>query len=243
MPSLPSVREYRRIEFDTQARSPLFSSLPTELRLQVYDLVLNCSRIHLGFFEGRDGPHIELGGNIVGVTPPEAILASRLLSLLLSCARAHAEALPLLYSLNTFCVVDTDVFRVLAYGVGAPFLTRLEVYLCRSYRPPLLPPWKSPTRWDSWLGKKHRRERKWARYWEPIKRFQSLQYLYIELDPTDSLRREWWRGGEAIIVKPLENLLREGISGKLCLYWERPGGHEMAAEEILDRWVVERVVN
>ncbi|KAI1348954.1 hypothetical protein F5Y01DRAFT_290844 [Xylaria sp. FL0043] len=242
MPSLPPSREYRRIGLDTQARSPLFSTLPTELRLQVYDLVLNCSRIDIGYFEGRDGPHIKLLGYIVGVTPPEAIRASRLLSLLLSCARAHAEALPLLYSLNTFCVADTDALRVLAYGVGAPFLRRLEFYLSSAYHPPLRRPWKSP-RWDSWLGKKYRRERKWARYWEPVKRFQSLQYLFIEFDGGDWLRRDWWREGEAIVVKPLENLLGEGVSGKLCLYWERPEGHEMAAEEILDRWVVERIVN
>ncbi|KAI0811452.1 hypothetical protein GGR55DRAFT_101990 [Xylaria sp. FL0064] len=243
MHSLLPFRKNRRIELNTQARSPLFSKLPAELRLQVFGLALNCSPIFLMCFDPRYSRRIEIREAIVGSTPRETVLASRLLSLPLSCARAHTEALPLLYGLNTFYVMDPETIQMLAEGVGAPFLRHLEVYLSSVYRPPLRRSWKSPTRWDSWLGKKYRRERRWANYWEPVKRFQSLQYLFIEFDPGDRLRRDWWRGGELVVIKPLKNLLREGVSGKLCLYWERPIGREMAAEELLDRWVVERVVN
>ncbi|KAI8630265.1 hypothetical protein F5Y19DRAFT_429496, partial [Xylariaceae sp. FL1651] len=155
MSSLPHFLKKRRpIERNAQAQSLLISMLPPELRLQIFGLVLSCSPIFLVAQASRDEQRLEISEGIVGATPPAAIHASRLLSLLLSCRRAHDEALPLLYGLNTFYVGTPDAIRMLAYGVGAPFIRRLEVYFSSIAQMPLRASWKSPT-WDSWLGKKH----------------------------------------------------------------------------------------
>ncbi|KAK5629269.1 hypothetical protein RRF57_004984 [Xylaria bambusicola] len=230
-------------QHNPQAESPLFI-LPAELRLQIFNLVLNCSVIWLSVGETWDGLYLELdeGGNKIMPLRATTIFASRLLSLLLSCARAHDEALPLLYSLNTFVVSELRTLRFLANGVGAPYITRLEVLVTTTFDIPLGPSHDSFTRWNRWIGKKCLRERKWARQWEPVKKFGSLQYLFIELEARGVFWKEIVRPFESVIIKPLEGLLKDGTVGKLRLFWDRPLGHEIAAEEVLDAWAIERVV-
>ncbi|KAI0513128.1 hypothetical protein F5B22DRAFT_273620 [Xylaria bambusicola] len=233
----------RHAQHNPQTQSPLFT-LPAELRLQIFDLVLNCSVIWLSLCEAWEGPYLELdeGGN--GVMPLRAttIYASRLLSLLLSCSRAHDEALPLLYSHNTFVVSDSRTLQFLARGVGAPYITRLEVLLTQAFQLPLGPSSCSHTPWIRWPWKKHLKIRKWARRWESVKKLESLQYLFIELQASSVFWQETLRPFESVIIKPLEGLLKDGTVGKLRLFWDRPIGHEIAAEEVLDAWAIERVV-
>ncbi|KAI1308312.1 hypothetical protein F5Y03DRAFT_350655 [Xylaria venustula] len=94
-----------------QSQSPLFSALPTELRLQIFALVLECFPITLTVVQYGDRPHMRIWERIVGSTTRYTIFASRLLSLLLSCARAYNEALLLLYSLNVFYVRDHEIIQ------------------------------------------------------------------------------------------------------------------------------------
>ncbi|KAJ3579698.1 hypothetical protein NPX13_g871 [Xylaria arbuscula] len=240
-PLLRFWKRDRHTHHNHQTQSLLFN-LPAELRLQIFDIALNCSSVWLIVRVDLDGPHLRLLKGGVGIIPPAApMVASRLTSLLLSCARAYDEALPVLYGLNTFCVCDLGSLRSLARGVGAPYITRLEVMIKSLFHLPLGPSQNSLTRWNRWLGKKCLREREWARKWGTIKRFERLQHLFIELEAPGAIWQETFRPFELMIIKPLEGLLKDGTTGKLRLFWDRPVGHAIAAEEVLNNWVTERV--
>ncbi|KIM94193.1 hypothetical protein OIDMADRAFT_35233 [Oidiodendron maius Zn] len=84
-----------------QSQSRLFS-LPAELRIKIFTLALTSPPIPLAVVGPRNDFHLVLATPGSGGPDVNVIQAQRLLSLLQTCVRAHAEALQLLYSINTF---------------------------------------------------------------------------------------------------------------------------------------------
>ncbi|KFY00842.1 hypothetical protein O988_03081 [Pseudogymnoascus sp. VKM F-3808] len=111
-----------------QEVSPIFL-LPTELRLQIYTLVLGNHNIHLGLEkqdENRLSPYlrhyyckygqqdlfIDIGHDCWfprGGRPKDPV--QKILSLLLTCRLVYSEAIDLLYSANTFQLESFHLFK------------------------------------------------------------------------------------------------------------------------------------
>ncbi|KAI4862725.1 hypothetical protein F4820DRAFT_14855 [Hypoxylon rubiginosum] len=254
MSTLLTRRHRRRAHLpNSQAQSLLFSALPVELRLHIFGLVVvHGSPIPLAAEGPRNGLTLTLQTPGIGGPQVKALRATRLLSLPLTCARAHAEALPLLYGGNTFSVGDPAVVRLLAAGVGALLLRRFDISWTLS-NPPSPPPtarsqqpkksWTASL-WRNWGhrgGKSSKEWREWTETWEALARLERLQWLRVEL----SVSPFWtsgWQEREAEILQPLKNVLREGAHGELNITWERDVQRLVAAEEMLNGWVVDRQV-
>ncbi|KAI1761480.1 hypothetical protein GGR53DRAFT_27247 [Hypoxylon sp. FL1150] len=223
-----------------QSQSPLFGALPYELRLEIYTLVLECSPISIM----PDGlPRLIklrfLGPNI------EVVRQARLLSLSLTCWRGYIEALPVLYSINTFSIHLSESVRLLASGVGpGPQLIRRLEFFWKIAKPPVLIkepsnnllPWlisRQFFRMDkSWC-------QEWTTTWEAMGKLEGLQWLHVELD----VSRYWmhrWQEYEKEIVMPLSYVLKDGAKGRLKIPWDRTEAEGKAAEDILKGWLIER---
>ena len=239
MPFQLRPKRRRRFPPNPQGRSPLFATLPSEIRLQIFSLALQCSPIPLAAEGPRD--HLVLTLQTPGIGGPQvaAVRAARLLSLLLTCSIIHAEALPLLYGINTVSTGDPVVIRLLAAGVGAPFLKRLD-FSWTLAKPPI--PVQHPKGLMGWLKSSGREDRKWVDLWEAMKRFHHLRWLCVELNVLHGWT-EGWQEREAEILMPLQDLLNEeGAHGELVLTWVRDLGQGNSAEEILKQWEVLRRV-
>ncbi|OTA67250.1 hypothetical protein K449DRAFT_430452 [Hypoxylon sp. EC38] len=222
-----------------QRQSPLFGKLPPELRLEIFRLALDCSPIpvHTSGLPrfvglqtfGQGGPHVD------------EVREARLLSLLLTCSRAYAEGMPVLYSINTFSMGSRDTVRLLAATSYASWIRRLNFHLWRP-KPPLN--MERPD--DGWiklgLNRRfyHNEERNyndWLKVWQDMRKLEGLQWLHVELFVASNM----WRKYEVEILMPLRGLLRDGAYGKLTVNWDRPA-QGTAAEDILREWVIERQV-
>jgi hypothetical protein len=215
-----------------QSQSRLFC-LPVELRTNIFTRAVTAPTIPLR----RIGAPYEFslllqtvgcGGRVVYV-----IRAQRLLSLLQTCAHGHAEALPLLYSVNTFQTGDPVAVRLLAQSVGASFVRRLDFHWTMSKAPE-----KPRTRLIRWL-RSERLEEGWPKVWEAIKHLDALRWLQVQINVPILWTRQW-REMEGVLLQPLSNILREGAQGRLILTWDRDAKSSIAAEELLSQWAVER---
>lgn len=174
----------RQIPPNPQAQSPLFATLPSKVRLQIFSLALHYSPIPLAAEGPRDELVLTLQSPGIGGPLVAAVRAARLLSLLLTCCRTHAEALPLLYGINTFSTGDPAVIRLLAAGVGAPLLRRLDFSWTMSKPPTRV---QLPKGWKGWLKSSGREDRKWIAVWEAMKKFNHLR---LEIGPHLRLKAE-----------------------------------------------------
>lgn len=75
---------------------------------------------------------------------------------LLVCARAHAEALPLLYGINTFSVGESGTVRLRAATEGEPWIKRSSFRYGRVTSPPV--PINTPPRWVGWFTSRKPRQ-------------------------------------------------------------------------------------
>ena len=215
-----------------QSQSRLFS-LPAELRIKIFTLALTAPPIPLAVIGPRNDFQLVLATPGSGGPDVYVIQAQRLLSLLQTCVRAHAEVLPLLYSINTFDVGDSRSIRLLARGVGAPFVRRLDFYW-RLEKPPEKP----RTRWTSWL-RTDRLEDEWPKVWVDIKHLEALCWLEVRLAVTWPWT-DYWMEREVELLYLLADILREGVWGGLTVTWERDAKSNIGAEELLPKWVVQR---
>ncbi|XDG06064.1 hypothetical protein ABKA04_005679 [Annulohypoxylon sp. FPYF3050] len=239
----PRAQQRPPIPRHAQSQSLLFDKLPLELRLKIFRLALYCSPIPV-FVKGLPRYvgllHLAAGGSQVTV-----VLEARLLSLLLTCSRAYAEALPVLYSINTFSPCSPDTVTLLANTSYASWIQRLEFHQ-RVSSPPIIE--KRPK--EGWimrrinrkfiLGEEIRR-REWLKVWEDVQKFEGLQWLHVNLDAMGTWPSSW-RKHEMEVLMPLRGLLKEEVYGKLTMDWEKPGAQGTAAEDILKEWVIERRV-
>lgn len=221
-----------------QEQSPLFATLPTEIRLKIFTLTLKCSPIPLA----QEGPRNELILTLQspGIGGPQvtAVRNSRLLRLLLSCARAYAEALPLLYGINTFSIGDPVALQLLANRASGPLVRHLDFSWTLS-KPPI------PVPHSKGLKGMFRSNppiyQNWANFQVAMRKFGDLKWLRLEF----SVPLGWtdgWQEREAEILMPLKDLLKEGAYGELTLTWLRGKGQTVAAEELLKGWVIKRRV-
>lgn len=215
-----------------QSQSNLFS-LPSELRINIFTLALTTPRIYLTIKDPRNKLYLVLVTPGTGGPDVNIIRAQRLLSLLLTCRRAHTEALPLLYGINTFLVGDDVDLRLLARSVGGPFVRRLD-FSWTLHQAPIRQPRK---RWTSWLHSDGLEER-WPKAWEEIKHMK-LCWLRVELCVPGGWRGQWIER-EAEILHPLIDILQEGAWGGLTLTWDRDARANIGAEEMLPKWAVNR---
>ncbi|KAI1088258.1 hypothetical protein F5B19DRAFT_472067 [Rostrohypoxylon terebratum] len=231
-----------------QNQSPLFGKLPLDLRLKIFRLALYCSPIHV-FVQGLPRyiglPHPAAGGPQVG-SEVTAVLEARLLSLLLTCSRAYAEALPVLYSVNTFSPCSPDTVALLANTSYMSWIRRLE-YRPYITSPPIVEKLPRHHLIDRWLSRKYTRRQEtcrcqWLKVWEDMRKLEGLQWLYIELYVDASYLSKAWREHEMEVLMPLRGLLNDGAYGKLAVTWNRPEAQGSAAEDILEDWVIERRV-
>ncbi|RDL33022.1 uncharacterized protein BP5553_08461 [Venustampulla echinocandica] len=230
---MPKLLHYKQPQAPhLQSKSRLFS-LPAELRVNIFTLALTTPRIYLTVKNLRNELCLALVTPGTGGLDVYVIRAQRLLSLLLTCRRAHAEALPILYGINTFLVGNDTDLRLLARGMGGPFVRQLE-FSWTLYEAPIR---QLRKRWTSWL-RSDRLEERWLKAWEEIKHME-LCWLQVELCVPGGWRDKWIER-EAEILHPLVDILREGASGGLTLTWERDANANIGAEELLPKWDVNR---
>ncbi|KAI0883961.1 uncharacterized protein GGS22DRAFT_195097 [Annulohypoxylon maeteangense] len=226
-----------------QSQSPLFCKLPLELRLKIFRLALDCSPIPvhtqgLPRFVGLQQPAV--GG-------PQVIVVreARLLSLLITCSRAYAEALPILYSVNTFSVGSRDTVSLLAAASYASWIRRLEFHL-RLGKPPI----NMQRSGQGWIKRRLNRRftqreeschREWLKVWEDMRKLEGLRWLHVKIYAVGSWPNRW-RDHEMEALMPLRGLLKDEAHGKLTVNWDRPVALGTAAEDMLKEWVIERSV-
>ncbi|KAI0116141.1 hypothetical protein F4776DRAFT_636853 [Hypoxylon sp. NC0597] len=239
----PRPQQQPPIPQHPQSQSPLFGKLPLELRLKIFRFALDCSPIPvhtqgLPRFIGLQQP-------AVGGPQVTAVREARLLSLLMTCSRAYAEALPVLYSANTFSVGSRDTVTLLAASSYASWIRRLEFH-SRPGKPPI-----DVQRPDQgWIKRRLNRRfiqreeycrREWLKTWEDMRKLEGLRWLHVELYPIGSWSNKW-REHEMEALMPLRGLLKDEAYGKLTVNWDRPAVEGTAAEDILKDWVIERWV-
>lgn len=208
--------------------------------------------------------HPALGGDHV-----EVVRQARLLSLPLTCWRAYIEALPVLYSLNTFTIRSCEEVHLLAAGVGpgTHLIRRLELRWEKSH-PPILLQIQVPT--ESWFSRfspsqyftlyqwfsrttateiAERAQRKadfrcknWASTWEAMGKLEGLQWLRVELNVYNSSHQQEWQEHETEALMPLRGVLKDGTDGELKLTWDRTVAKDKSAEAMLKEWKIERRV-
>lgn len=224
-----------------QTQSPLFSVLPTELRLEIFKLVLcRPTAIELEALWAWPDGKLRLvaiqekhGGDME--TP-----APSLISLLLTCSRTHAEALPILYGGNTFDARKAGAVMMLSGMEGAPLIKRLE-YRQSWRRPPL--PEKGRMRWRSQYKRRKQQNTEWLETWESIKKMEQLKYLRVELWPTLGRRPEWRDAEKELLVPASSIVLKDGAHAELLLPWRPSATPGIAVEDMLKGWVVQRKVS
>ncbi|KAI0376470.1 hypothetical protein F5Y04DRAFT_292716 [Hypomontagnella monticulosa] len=239
----PRAQQQPPIPRHLQSQSPLFGKLPFELRLEIFRLALDCSPIPV---ETQGLPRfIGLQRPVVGGQQVTAVREARLLSLLLTCSRAYAEALPVLYGVNTFSAPTRDTAVLLAATSYASWIQRLE-YNTVPGSPPVIGKWQD----QSWIKRRLNRKfvrteerwrRQWLMVWENMRKLEGLRWLHVKVYANGTWPRRW-REHEMEVLAPLRGLLRDGTYGKLTVNWERPAAQGTAAEDILKEWVIERLV-
>ncbi|KAI1209360.1 uncharacterized protein F4807DRAFT_426451 [Annulohypoxylon truncatum] len=239
----PRAQQRPPIPRHPQTQSSLFAKLPLDLRLKIFRLALDSSPIPVSTqglprFIGLERP-VDEGPRVT------AVREARLLSLLVTCSRAYAEALPVLYSVNTFSVCTRDTVTLLAATSYASWIRRLEFRSWRGH-PPVIEPLPADMGWiKRRLSRRFvRREefwrREWLKIWEDMRKLEGLRWVHVELHALGSWHRSWRRHEMEALV-PLRGLLRDGAYGKLTVNWERPEAQGTAAEDILKEWVIERL--
>ncbi|KAI0898872.1 hypothetical protein F4806DRAFT_455867 [Annulohypoxylon nitens] len=239
----PRAQQRPPVPRHAQSQSLLFDKLPLELRLKIFRLALYCSPIP-AFVRGLPR-YVGLPHPAAGWPEVTVILEARLLSLLLTCSRAYAEALPILYSINTFSPCSSDTVILLANTSYASWIQRLEFSpWIRS--PPIIE--KRPK--EGWIMRKINRKfileekirhREWLKVWEYMRKFEGLRWLHVNMNGDSTWSRSW-REHEMEILMPLRGLLKDEVHGKLTMDWGKPAAQGTAAEDILKEWVVERQV-
>ncbi|KAI0836244.1 hypothetical protein F5Y06DRAFT_274596 [Hypoxylon sp. FL0890] len=238
----PRPQQQPPIPRHPQSQSPLFGKLPVELRLEVFRLALDCSPIPV---HTKGLPRF-VGLQNLGVGGPQvtAVCEARLLSLLMTCSRAYAEALPVLYSVNTFSMGSSDTVSLLAAASYASWIRRLE-FVSLSGMPPI-----SVQRPDEgWIERRLNRRffqgeefcrAAWLKTWEDMRKLEGLRWLHVKVRALGSWA-EAWRKHEMEVLMPLRGLLKDEAYGKLTVNWDRPAAQGTAAEDILKEWVIERL--
>lgn len=239
----PRPQQQPPIPRHPQSQSPLFGKLPFELRLKIFRLSLDCSPIPvhtqgLPRFIGLQQP-------AVGGPQVTAVREARLLSLLMTCSRAYSEALPVLYSINTFSVGSRDTVSLLAAASYASWIRRLE-FDSRPGHPPIIAQrpnqgWIERRLNRRFIRREEYRRREWLKTWEDMRKLEGLRWLHVKLYSVGSWSNGW-REHEVEALMPLRGLLKDGAYGKLTLNWDRPAAQGTAAEDILKEWVIERRV-
>jgi hypothetical protein len=212
-----------------QTQSPLFV-LPSEIRLRIFKFVLSSDPIPLSVIGPRKELELVLSTPGIGGAAAQAWRAIRPLGLLLACARAHDEALPLLYA-NTFAIGDPRAVRLLERRAHARLIKRLDFSWTLSRAPAMKP----KKRLGGLLGTE---KDEWAGVWEAMKELKGLGWLQIELS-VPYLWTPEWKEREGEILTPLEGVLPDGAKGELILSWPRTP-RVTGAEELLERWTVHR---
>lgn len=224
-----------------QTQSPLFGVLPIELRLEIFSLVL-CrptaielealwawpdGKLRLVAIQERHGVDMETS-------------APRLISLLLTCSRTHAEALSILYGINTFAARKAGAVKMLSGMEGAPLIKQLE-YRQSWRRPPL--PEKGRMRWRPQSRRRKQQNTEWLEMWASIKKMEQLKYLRVELWPALGCRPEW-RDAEKRLLMPASSIvLKDGAHCELLLPWRPSATPGITVEDMLKGWVVQRKVS
>ncbi|KAI1394926.1 hypothetical protein F4819DRAFT_227745 [Hypoxylon fuscum] len=239
----PRPQQQPPIPRHPQSQSPLFGKLPLELRLEIFRLTLDCSPIPV---ETKGLPRfIGLQRPVVGGPQVTAVSEARLLSLLMTCSRAYAEALPVLYSVNTFSVGSRGTVSLLAATSYASWIRRLELHSQLGNPPTNV---QRPDKgWiKRWLNRRftQREEyclREWLQFWEDMRKLEGLRWLHVKLYAVGSWPNRW-RDHEMEALMPLRGLLKDEAYGKLTVNWDRPAAQGTAAEDMLKEWVIERWV-
>ncbi|KAI1455910.1 hypothetical protein F4805DRAFT_476508 [Annulohypoxylon moriforme] len=228
----------------SQSQSLLFDKLPLDLRFKIFRLALDCSPIPVDVrglprFIGLQWPGPER-------SHVDVVREARLLSLLVTCSRAYAEALPVLYSVNTFSARSRDTVTLLAATSYALWLRRLEFHLVQGH-----PPNKVQHPREGFIMRRLNRKfvlrdeyrrRGWLKIWENMRKLEGLRWLHVDLHAFSTWTRSW-REHEMEVLTPLRGLLRNETHGKLTVNWERPVAEGTAAEDILKEWVIERLAS
>ena len=237
-----------------QSQSPLFATLPPELRAAIFRLVLAASPPDLTL-RACDAP-LKLALATPGVGGPQipAFRAARVLGLLRSCRRARDEGLPLLYGANTFRVGTGDAVRLLAAGAGAPWLQRLDFGWSLADPKSILNFRRRPETTAARAVRSWRRRRRgfdyededyvvdgrggeWGSAWAALRQFPNLRWLKVVLSVPVSWQ-DRWREREEQLLEPLVGLLPEGARGELTISWERVSAR--GAEDMLPEWEIKR---
>ncbi|KAI1134030.1 hypothetical protein F5Y05DRAFT_251103 [Hypoxylon sp. FL0543] len=239
----PRPQQQPPIPRHPQSQSPLFDRLPFELRLKIFRLALDCSPIPL---RTQGLPRsIGLQQPAVGGPQVTAVREARLLSLLMTCSRAYAEALPVLYSVNTFSVGSRDTVTLLAAASYASWIRRLEFHW-QTGKPPINVQrpdqgWMKRRLNRRFIRREEYRRREWLKTWEDMRKLEGLRWLHVELYALGSWPNRW-REHEMESLMPLRGLLKDEAYGKLTVNWDRPAARGTAAEDILKEWVIKRCV-
>ncbi|KAH7333464.1 hypothetical protein BKA65DRAFT_507870 [Rhexocercosporidium sp. MPI-PUGE-AT-0058] len=181
-----------------QEVSPIFL-LPTELRLQIYTLVLGNRNIHLGLEtedDNRHSPylrhyHCKYGRQDLFIDPWHDCWSPRggrpkdpvqkILSLLLTCRRVYSEAIDLLYSANTFQLENLHLVKHLHTLVLPQRLQAMQrlVLILRFDRFPLAP------------NEMEDNELSQAMVWKTLSEMKGLREVHLHLQAAETDDRMW----------------------------------------------------
>lgn len=183
---------------DLQEKCPIFL-LPTELRIQIYTLVLGNRNIHLGLEtedDSRLSPYLrhyhcthEQQDLFIepwhecwyprGGRPRDPV--QKILSLLFTCRRVYSEAVGLLYSTNTFQLDNLHLFRYLYTLILPQRIQAMQnlVLILRFDKFPLAP---NVTE-DNELSQ--------AMVWKTLLEMKGLQAVHVHLQAAETDDRTW----------------------------------------------------